>query len=97
MVCFNSYRILLMTTKYDDVYQKSIQNRDAFWSEIADEIFWYKKPKKILNSKNPPFYKWYEDGTTNTCYNAVDLHVENGNGKKLAIIYNAQLQIHKKK
>ena len=97
MVCFNSYRILLMTTKYDDVYQKSIQNRDAFWSEIADEIFWYKKPKKILNSKNPPFYKWYEDGTTNSCYNAVDLHVENGKGKKLAIIYDSPITNTQKK
>ena len=86
-----------MTTKYDQIYLKSIQDKEAFWSEISNEIFWYKKPTKILNSSNPPFYKWYEDGTTNTCYNAIDLHVKNGNGKKLAIIYDSPITNSQKK
>ena len=86
-----------MTTKYDEIYQKSIHDKDTFWSNVANEIFWYKKPKKILNSNNPPFYKWYEDGITNTCYNAVDLHVEKGNGKKLAIIYDSPITKSQKK
>ena len=64
-----------MTAKYQEVYRKSIKNPQEFWSEISKDIFWYKNPSKILNSNNPPFYKWYEDGITNTCYNAVDLHV----------------------
>ena len=38
---------------------------------------------KILNKSNPPFYKWYEDGTTNTCYNALDLHIDQGKGAPL--------------
>ena len=86
-----------MTKKYQDIYQRSIKDPKAFWSEIADDIFWYKKPTKILNSDDPPFYKWYEDGITNTCYNAVDLHVKNGNGKKLAIIYDSPITNSKKK
>ena len=86
-----------MTKKYQNIYERSIKDPKAFWSEIADEIFWYKKPTKILNSNNPPFYKWYEDGKTNTCYNAVDLHVENGNGKKLAIIYDSPITNSQKK
>ncbi|HIF62194.1 MAG TPA: propionyl-CoA synthetase, partial [Candidatus Pelagibacter sp.] len=86
-----------MTTKYDQIYQKSIRDRETFWSEIAEDIFWYKKPTKILNSSNPPFYKWYEDGITNTCYNAVDLHVKNGNGKKVAIIYDSPITNSQKK
>ena len=86
-----------MTTKYNEIYQKSIQDREAFWSEIANEIFWYKKPKKILNSDNPPFYKWYEDGTTNTCYNALDLHIDEGNGDKLALIYDSPVTGNKNK
>jgi len=59
--------------------------------------FWYKKPSKILNSDNPPFYKWFQDGTTNTCYNAVDLHVKNGNGEKIAIIYDSPITNSQKK
>ena len=86
-----------MTKKYKDIYERSIKDPKVFWSEIADDIFWYKKPSKILNSNNPPFYKWYEDGITNTCYNAVDLHIKNGNGKKLAIIYDSPITNSKKK
>ena len=75
----------------------SIKYPEEFWSQVADDVFWYKKPTKILNSKNPPFYKWYEDGITNTCFNAVDLHVKNGNGQKLAIIYDSPITNSKKK
>ena len=86
-----------MTKKYQDIYKLSINDPKKFWSKVADSIFWYKKPKKILNSNNPPFYKWYEDGTTNTCYNAVDLHINNGNGSKTAIIYDSPITNSKKK
>ena len=36
-----------MTTKYDQIYQKSIKNKEAFWSEVAEDIFWYKKPTLV--------------------------------------------------
>ena len=86
-----------MATKYQDIYQRSIQKPEVFWSEIANDIFWYKKPSKILNSDNPPFYKWFQDGITNTCYNAVDLHVEKGKGEKTAIIYDSPITNSQKK
>jgi len=86
-----------MTSKYQDIYQRSIQNAESFWSDVAKDIFWYKKPSKILNSDNPPFYKWFQDGATNTCYNAIDLHVKNGNGKKVAIIYDSPITNSQKK
>jgi len=86
-----------MATKYQEIYQRSIKDAEGFWSEVANDIFWYKKPTKILNSDNPPFYKWFEDGTTNTCYNAVDLHVKNGKGEKVAIIYDSPITNSQKK
>ena len=86
-----------METKYQEIYNRSLQDPQGFWSEIANDVFWYKKPTKILNSDNPPFYKWFEDGITNTCYNAVDLHVKNGNGNKIAIIYDSPITNSKKK
>ena len=86
-----------MATKYQEIYQRSIKDAKGFWSEVANDIFWYKKPTKILNSDNPPFYKWFQDGTTNTCYNAVDLHVKNGNGEKVAIIYDSPITNTQKK
>ena len=97
MIWFNSLLNLTMTAKYQEIYQSSLKDPQKFWLDVSKDIFWYKKPSKILTSDNPPFYKWYEDGVTNTCYNAVDLHVKNGNGEKLAIIYDSPITNSKKK
>ena len=80
-----------LSQKYKDIYNLSIKDKENFWKKVSNDIYWYKKPTKILNSDNPPFYKWFEDGVTNTCYNALDLHIENGRGKKLAIIYDSPI------
>ena len=61
-----------MKSNFEKIYNESIKNPEEFWKKVADDIFWFKKPSKILNKSNPPFYKWYEDGVTNTCYNALD-------------------------
>jgi len=86
-----------MNKQYSKIYDESIKNPENFWGETAENIFWYRKPNKILNKKNPPFYRWFEDGTTNTCYNAVDLHVKNGRGKRVAIIYDSPITNFQKK
>ena len=86
-----------MKKNYQDIYDSSISNKEEFWEDVAKDIFWYKKPTKILNSSNPPFYKWYEDGITNTCYNAIDIHIDNGKGGKTAIIYDSPITGVKKK
>ena len=69
-----------MNQKLSDIYLKSLKEPENFWGEIANDIFWFKKPTKILNKSKSPFYKWFEDGITNTCYNALDLHIDNGLG-----------------
>ena len=83
--------------KYEKTYDSSIKNRESFWKRVSEDIYWYKKPSKILNSSNPPFYKWFEDGVTNTCYNAVDHHIDQGRGEKLAIIYDSPITGTQKK
>ena len=85
-----------MQGKYKEIYDSSINQKEIFWKKISDNIFWYKKPTKILNSDKPPFYKWFEDGVTNTCYNALDLHIDEGRGDKLAIIYDSPITGTKK-
>ena len=59
------------------------------WQQAADDIFWYEKPSKVLDDSNPPFYRWYPDGVTNACYNALDIHVEQGRGEQAALIYDS--------
>ena len=44
-----------------------------------------------MNKSNPPFFKWYEDGVTNTCYNALDFHIDQGKGNKTALIYDSPI------
>ena len=85
-----------LVKKYQQIYDSSIDNKEDFWKKVAEDIFWFKKPSKILNSSNPPFYRWFEDGTTNTCYNAIDHHINNGNGNKIAIIYDSPITGTKK-
>ena len=80
-----------MSGNYKKTYDSSVKDKENFWKTVSEDIFWYKKPTKILNSSNPPFYKWFEDGVTNTCYNAIDLHIENGRGEKTAIIYDSPI------
>ena len=84
-------------SKYKEVYSSSIKNKEDFWKKISDNIFWYEKPNRILNTDNPPFYKWFEDGVTNTCYNALDIHINNGRGEKIAIIYDSPITNVQKK
>jgi len=59
------------------------------WRDAADDIFWYQQPSIILDDSNPPFYRWYPDGVTNACFNALDLHVRDGRGEQLALIYDS--------
>ncbi len=59
------------------------------WRRAAADIHWYQAPATLLDDSNPPFYRWYPDGVTNACYNAVDLHVEQGRGGQLALIYDS--------
>ncbi len=86
-----------MNIKFKEIYNNSIKEPEKFWEEVSKDIFWYKKPSKILNKSNPPFYKWFEDGTTNTCYNALDFHIQNGLGDKIALIYDSPITGKKSK
>ena len=86
-----------MSNKFNKIYQQSINDPETFWKEASDDIFWFKKPTKILNKSNPPFYKWFEDGTTNTCYNALDIHIDQGKGKNTALIYDSPITGNKNK
>ena len=85
-----------MSSAFKEIYQNSIRNPEEFWQKVSDDIFWYKKPKQILNKDNPPFYKWFCDGTTNTCYNALDIHIDQGRGDKIALIYDSPITGNKK-
>ncbi len=76
---------------YAEVYGRSLSDGEAFWAEAAEDIHWYKKWDKVLDDSNPPFYRWFTGGEVNTCYNAVDRHVEEGRADQLALIYDTPI------
>ncbi|MCP5366914.1 MAG: propionyl-CoA synthetase [Hyphomicrobiales bacterium] len=78
-----------MTNRYDDAYRRSLEDPNGFWGEVAEDIHWYRKWDKVLDDSNPPFYRWFTGGEVNTCYNAVDRHVEAGRGDQPAFIYDS--------
>jgi propionyl-CoA synthetase len=78
-----------MTNPYDEAYAQSISNPDEFWAAAAEDCHWYKKWDKVLDDSNKPFYRWFVGGEINTCYNALDFHIENGRGDQDALIYDS--------
>ncbi|MDL2270143.1 AMP-binding protein, partial [Desulfosarcina sp. OttesenSCG-928-G17] len=78
-----------MTTPYDVAYAESIHHPEEFWARAAEECHWYKKWDKVLDDSNKPFYRWFVGGELNTCYNALDLHVDSGRGDQPAVIYDS--------
>ncbi len=74
---------------YEAVFRRSIDDPEGFWAEAARGIDWYRKWDLVLDSSNPPFYRWFRGGELNTCYNAVDRHVEQGRGDQTAIIHDS--------
>ncbi len=53
------------------------------------QIDWYQAPTVVLDTSNPPFYRWFADGVMNTCFNALDRHVRDGRGDQAALIYDS--------
>jgi propionyl-CoA synthetase len=78
-----------MTNLYDEAYQQSIEDPDGFWGKAAEEIHWYKKYDKVLDDTNKPMYRWFTGGEMNTCYNALDFHIDRGRGDRVALIYDS--------
>ncbi len=74
---------------YKDIYARSLADPEGFWMQEADKIDWVKKPSKALFDDNAPLYEWFSDGLVNTCWNAVDRHVEAGRGAQAAIIHDS--------
>ena len=74
---------------YQEIYTRSLEDPEGFWADAARDIDWYKPAEKVLDDSNIPFYRWFQGGELNTCYNALDRHVEHGRGDQAALIYDS--------
>ncbi len=74
---------------YQAVYERSLRDPAGFWAEAAEAVHWEKKWDKVLDDSNKPFYRWFTGARVNTCYNALDVHIEQGRGSQAALIYDS--------
>ncbi|AWI85480.1 propionyl-CoA synthetase [Alloyangia pacifica] len=76
---------------YKDIYAGWASDPEGFWMQAAEAIDWDKAPSKALFDRGAGMFEWFADGLTNTCWNAVDRHVENGRGEQVAIIWDSPI------
>ena len=79
----------MSTGVYATTYLRSLEDPQAFWSEAAQDIDWITPPDRVLDDSRPPFYRWFPGATLNTCFNALDRHVDAGRGEQVAIHYDS--------
>ena len=77
--------------QFRDIYRRSLDAPEEFWAEAAQSIDWQTPWSAVLDDEGAPFYRWFAGGRLNTCFNAVDRHVENGRGNQAAIIHDSPL------
>ena len=80
-----------MTNAHEKALTQSLDDPEGFWGEVAKDVDWFKPWDTVLDASNPPFYRWFSGAECNTCYNAVDRHVEKGRGAQAALIYDSAM------
>uniref|UniRef100_A0A4X2JVT1 Acyl-CoA synthetase short-chain family member 3, mitochondrial n=1 Tax=Vombatus ursinus TaxID=29139 RepID=A0A4X2JVT1_VOMUR len=76
-------------SEYKKHFAASVSDPERFWGKAAEQISWYKPWTKTLENSHPTATSWFVEGMLNICYNALDRHIENGQGDKIAIIYDS--------
>jgi len=80
-----------MSANHEQNHLESITKPEQFWATAADAITWDTKWDEVLDQSQPPFYRWFAGARLNTCFNAVDRHVENGRGDQPAIVFDSPI------
>ncbi len=75
--------------RYADEFRRSLDDPESYWRDAAGAIDWITPPTGILDDSAPPMYRWFPDAELNTCYNALDRHVERGRAEQVALIYDS--------
>jgi acetyl-CoA synthetase len=86
---FAARAIVKSRAEYDALYQRSIDQPEAFWMEQAKSLSWTREPTKTLTGQLPDV-KWFEDGMLNASVNCLDRHVAEGRGNKVAIRFEGE-------
>src|SRR6267143_1363710 len=66
-----------------------MRDPEGFWGAAAEDIYWERRWDRVLDDSRKPFYRWFVGAALNTCYNALDLHIDRGRGKQRALVYDS--------
>jgi acetyl-CoA synthetase len=72
------------------IYERAILDREAFWSEQANRLFWHSAFSEVMDWRDAPFARWFADGELNVTFNCVDRHVLEGFGSQVAIHWEGE-------
>ncbi|MGB8629647.1 MAG: propionyl-CoA synthetase [Xanthobacteraceae bacterium] len=78
-------------SRYHEVYARWQRDPLGFWDEAAADIDWFEEPRGVFDPKAGIYGRWFVGGVCNTCFNAVDRHVNAGRGEQAAIVYDSPL------
>ncbi len=74
---------------YAEAYARARNEPERFWADAAEAVHWDRRWDTVLDRARPPYYRWFVGGMLNTCFNALDVHIERGRGKQIALIYDS--------
>ena len=77
--------------RYQEEFRRSLRDPEGFWGDAAKAIRWDTPPERVLDRSRPNFARWFPGARLNTCFNALDRHVEEGRGDQLALIYDSPI------
>jgi len=75
--------------KHIQQQELAINSPKTYWKEQAKLVAWYKTPQTILSTNSDSWHDWFADGELNSCYLALDYHIEQGHGAQTALIYDS--------
>ncbi len=80
-----------MSQRYREACRRALEDPAGYWGEIAEGIAWTRRWQRVLDDDRAPFYRWFAGGETNTCWNALDRHVDAGRGSQRALIWDSPI------
>jgi propionyl-CoA synthetase len=72
-----------------ELHARSLRDPEGFWGEVAEDVHWIRRWDRVLDTSRAPFFRWFPGALVNSCYNALDRHVEEGRAEQLALIYDS--------
>ena len=86
---FAQHAHITSRAQYDEMYRRSIEEGDAFWAEMAQQLDWFQPFDRVLDW-NVPVATWFGGGKLNLCHNAVDRHANGNRAHKSALIWEGE-------